>query len=204
MTDPRPITRSLRRSRSRLSSRSKPTATTPTLVFNLTIVSCFPWNTKVWTLTGPLDISQIQPGDRVLSQQPSTGELSYQPVLQVTRRKPTPMIQIGLGKETIQATRGHPFWVCGEGWKMAKQLAAGMWLHSTAGPILIDRVEQVPAAQPWYERPDGKPGEELSYNLVIDKRHNYFVGQQKVLAHDNTLFALDGPMPGVPGLTAPK
>ncbi len=86
---------------------------------------------------------------------------------------------------------------------MAKQLAVGMWLHSTEGPILIDRVEQVPAAQPWYEQPDGKPGEELSYNLVIDKRHNYFVGQQKVLVHDNTLFPLDGPVPAVPGLTAP-
>jgi hypothetical protein len=170
---------------------------------SVSICSCFAWNTKVWTLTGPLDIARIKPGDRVLSQQPFTGELSYQPVLQVTRRKPSPMIEIGLGRETLRATRGHPFWGCGEGWKMAKELAAGMRLHSTDGPILIDRVEQVPAARPWYEQPDAKAGEDLSYNLVLDECHNFFVGPQRVLVHDNTLFPLDGPVPGVPGLGEP-
>ena len=86
---------------------------------------------------------------------------------------------------------------------MAKQLAVGMWLHSTDGPILIDRVDQVPAASPWYEQPDAKPGEELSYNLVLEECHNYFVGQQKILVHDNTLFPLEGPVPAVPGLPSP-
>jgi hypothetical protein len=119
---------------------------------------------------------------------------------QVIRRKPSPMIEIGLGRETLRATRGHPFWVCGEGWKMAKELAAGMRLHSTDGPVPIDRVEQVPAARPWYEQPDAQAGEDLSYNLVLDECHNFFVGPQRVLVHDNTLFPLDGPVPGVPGL----
>lgn len=176
-----------------------------TVVLNIVVTptgSCFPWNTRVWTQTGPVEIRQVKPGDRVLSQHPFTGELSYQPVLQITRRRSSPMIEIGLGGETIRATRGHPFWVCGRGWKMAKELAVGMYLHSTDGPILIDRLDQVPAAEPWYERPDGKPGEDLSYNLVMDECHNYFVGQQKVLVHDNTLFPLDGPVPAVPGLTA--
>lgn len=167
------------------------------------VASCFPWNTKVWTLTGAVDINQIKPGDRVLSQQPFTGELSYQPVLQVTRRKPSPMIEIGLGREALRATRGHPFWVCGEGWKMAKELAVGMWLHSTEGPICIDRVSELSAARPWLEQPDGKPGQELSYNLVLEACHNYFVGEAKILVHDNTLFPLDGPVPAVPGLATP-
>lgn len=165
--------------------------------------SCFPWNTKVWTLTGPVDIGRIKPGDRVLSQQPFTGELSYQPVLQVTRRKPSPMIEIGLGSETVQATRGHPFWVSGQGWKMAKELTVGMCLHGIDGPIRIDRVEQIPAAAPWYDQPDTQPGEELSYNLVLEECHNYFVGPRKILVHDNTLFPLDGPVPAVPGLASP-
>ena len=51
------------------------------------VVSCFPRNTKVSTLAGPVDIGNIKPGDRVLTQQPFTGELSYQPVLQVTLRR---------------------------------------------------------------------------------------------------------------------
>ena len=77
-----------------------------------------------------------------------------------------------------------------------------MWLHSVSGPILIARVDQVPAARPWYEQPDAKPGEELSYNVVLEEGHNYFVGEQKVLVHDNTLFPFDGPVPGVPGLAS--
>ncbi len=165
--------------------------------------SCFPWNTEVWTLTGAVKIAHVKPGDRVLSQHPFTGELTYRPVLQVTRRQPSPLIEIGLGGETIRATRGHPFWVCGQGWKMAKQLTAGMWLHSTDGPVRVERVEQLPAARPWFEQPGAEPGEELSYNLILCDSHNYFVGQPKILAHDNTLFALEGPMPAVPGLATP-
>ena len=169
--------------------------------------SCFPWNTKVWTLTGRSNIDQMQPGDRVLAQHPRTGELAYKPVLQVTKRKPSPMIQIGTGKDTILTTRGHPFWVSGEGWKMAKQLEIGMRLHTVSGPATIDRLEQAPAAGPWYEqlkqRPDAKPEDVLSYNLVVDDFHNYFVGDQKILVHDNVLFPLDGPVPGVPGLASP-
>jgi hypothetical protein len=149
-----------------------------------------------------MNIDQIKPGDRVLSQHPYTGELSYQPVLQVTRRKPSSMIEIGLGSETIHTTRGHPFWVCGQGWKMAKELTVGMWLHGVDGPVCIDRVDQIPAARPWYDQPDAEPGKELSYNLILEESHNYFVGRQKVLVHDNSFFPADGPVPSVPGLTS--
>ena len=110
------------------------------------------------------------------------------------------MIEIGLGSETIQATRGHPFWVCGEGWKMAKQLKVGMWLHSVGGPVRIDRIDQIAPANPSDNEPDAKPDEHLLFNLVLEEHHNYFVGQQRVLVHDNTLFPLDGPVPPVPGL----
>lgn len=168
--------------------------------------SCFPWNTKVWTLTGPMNIDQIKPGDRVLSQSPRTGELAYKPVLQVTRLKPVPLVEIGTGQHTLLATRGHPFWVCGQGWKMAKELQVGMQLHSVSGPVVIDRLAQLPAAGPWYEqlqkRPDAKPEDALSYNLIVDDFHNYFVGDGKFLVHDIVLFLLDGPMPRVPGLAS--
>ena len=169
------ITNNLSRGKSRLWSSSKPTGAPVPVVVTV-----------------------------VLSTQPFTGELSYQPVLQVTRRKPSPMIEIGLGNETIRATRGHPFWVCGEGWKMAKQLTVGMWLHSIGGSVPIERVDQIPAAGPWYDQPDAKLGAELSYNLVLEECHNYFVGQEKILVQDNTLFPLDGPVPAVPGVTAPR
>jgi hypothetical protein len=169
---------------------------------HVTLVSCFPGNTTVWTLTGPAPIADVKPGDRVLTQQPFTGELSYQPVLQVTRRKPTSLIEIGLGSETIRATRGHPFWVCGKGWKMAKELEVGQWLHGVDGPVRVDRLEQLPAANPDDAGADHKPANDLLCNLVLEERHNYFVGRQRVLAHDNTFFPSDGPVPAVPGLAS--
>lgn len=168
--------------------------------------TCFPWNTKVWTLTGLMNIDQVKPGDRVLSQSPRTGELAYKPVLQVTRLKPSPLIEIRAGKHTLLATRGHPFWVCGQGWRMAKDLQVGMQLHTVSGPLAIDRLAQLPAAGPWYDqlkqRPDAKPEDVLSYNLVVDDFHNYFVGEGKVLVHDVLLFLMDGPVPRVPGLAS--
>ena len=136
------------------------------------MVSCFPRDIKVWTLAGPVPIERVQPGDLVLSQHPRTGELAYKPVLEVTAHKPVPLVKIGLGAETILATRGHPFWVCGKGWKMAKQLEVGDRLHTLSGPVTIDRLDQKPTPGPWYEqlrdRPDAKP-EELRASLQPDR-----------------------------------
>ena len=59
-----------------------------------------------------------------------------------TVRPPSPLIEIRLEHETIRATRGHPFWVSGVGWQMAKELKAAQWLHTTSGPALIESAEQ--------------------------------------------------------------
>jgi len=155
--------------------------------------SCFPQGTKVWTLTGPVGIEAIRPGDQVLSQHPVTGELTYKPVLQTTTRDPSPMIKLSLGSETIAATRGHPFWVAGEGWRMAKELAAGSPLHGLSGAVPLAAVEETPPAKAWYE---------FSYNLIVDDFHTYFVGDSRVLVHDNELFIHDQTTNPLPGLAA--
>ena len=51
---------------------------------------CFPAGTLVWTELGLVAIEQIEVGDRVLSQDPTTGQLSYKPVAGVTRRAKRP------------------------------------------------------------------------------------------------------------------
>ena len=58
-------------------------------------------------------------------QDPNTGELAYKPVLAVTFRPPTRRLVISVGAEKITTTLGHPFWVEGDGWKMAKELKVG-------------------------------------------------------------------------------
>jgi len=165
--------------------------------------SCFAKGTPIWTVTGPLPVEEIKPGDRVLSQDPESGELAYKPVLETTLRSPSPMVKIHLGSDLIETTRGHMFFVSGKGWRMAKELATGDLLRGVGGAVSIDRLEQLPAPGPWYEyvaeSPDAGPGYGSAYNLVVDDFHTFFVGDGRLLVRDNTLFGRPyGRVPGLP------
>jgi hypothetical protein len=135
--------------------------------------SCFVRGTPVCTSTGPIAIEKIKPGEIVLSQNPVTGELAYKPVLATTLRRPSPLVEVQIGASTIRGTRGHPYWVCGEGWLMAKELKAGQMLHTVNGPMQIESATQ--------------SGEEACYNLIVADFNTYFIDDAKVLVHDNTL-----------------
>jgi hypothetical protein len=148
--------------------------------------SCFPEGTPVLTAMGPVAIDELRPGDQVVSQNVETGETLLQPVQRVTLRPAVPLVEIEAGGETIRATRGHPFWVNGEGWIMAKHLKVGQQLHTPDGPLAIDRIGEQPAQE--------------AYNLVVSDFATYFVGPQKVLVHDNQ--PLHGTSILVPGLAA--
>jgi hypothetical protein len=154
--------------------------------------SCFRGATPVWTNTGSHAIQEIRPGDRVLSQNISSGELAYKLVEQVTKRNPTPMVKITVGGEEIVSTLGHPFWVNGKRWVMAKHLQTGCVLHTVSGPRTIDKVERIPAAKEWYE---------FSHNLQVADFHTFFVGQNQVLVHHLSMLSiLDEGSSRVPGL----
>ncbi len=134
-------------------------------------VSCFAAGTRVMTKTGPRPIESIRIGDLVLAQDPATGELAFKAVIDRTARPAAPLLAIGLGAESIRATRGHPFWVAGENWQMAKFLRQGDRLHTAAGPTPISQIAEAPP--------------EATYNLLVADWHNYFVGDRRVLVHDN-------------------
>ena len=119
-----------------------------------------------------VNVEDIQPGDRVLSQDVASGALAYQLVLQCTERPPSELLQITLAGTTIDTTKGHPFWVNGVGWRMAKRLEVGQYLHSVHGIQRVDGIE------------DG--GTAAAHNLVVAGFNNYFVGDAGVLVHDNT------------------
>lgn len=149
----------------------------------ISFISCFVAGTPVWTDCGPLPIEQLRVGDRVLSQDSDSGELGYKLVLDTTIRPASPTLRIRVGNESIDSTLGHPFWVVGQGWKMAKLLKVGDRLHSVNGGRVIDAIE---------------PGEELpAYNLVVHETNNYFVSKQQILVHDNT--PRDGSKQPLPG-----
>ena len=101
-------------------------------------------------------------------------------------------MKITVGREQLEATLGHPFWVIGTRWTMAKHLRDGMTLHSVSGPISIEKAERLPAAKAWYE---------FSYNLQVADFHTFFVGENRILVHQLSMLSiLDEASSVVPGL----
>jgi hypothetical protein len=132
--------------------------------------SCFAAGTLVNTLSGPRKIESIAAGDRVLSQDTSTGALSFQPVLATHRNGPAETFRITLDGETIVATGIHRFWRAGKGWTMARDLKAGDRLRMIGGTVLIRSIE--PGAT------------QMVYNLSVAQNRDFLVGSAGLLVHD--------------------
>lgn len=133
---------------------------------------CFPQGTLVWTEIGKQTIETIRAGDRVLSQNPDTGELSYKLVTGVTLRRQAPMQTVTLGDHELTLTTGHPLWVNGSGWRMAKLLKLGDQVHCMDGAKGVSSMVKSPRGD--------------AYNLIVDDFGSYFVTELGVLVHDNT------------------
>jgi hypothetical protein len=146
---------------------------------------CLAAGTLVWTETGPAAIENISIGDRVLAQDPQTGELAYKPVLRTTIRPVGRLTRIHLlGDESIATSGGHLFWCAGEGWVRSRDVKSGMLLHTVDGARHVSFVERA--------------SEEPTYNLVVADFNTYFVGQSRVLSHDNTASRpTDNKVPGL-------
>jgi hypothetical protein len=133
-------------------------------------LSCLVAGTPIWTERGLVAVERIQPGDRVLSKNVESGELTYKVVLHTTVREPFPVTKFAIGDEAIQATEGHRFWVSGRGWTKTRELAAEQPLHTATG---VTRVAATNSAEP-----------APTYNLVVADFHTYFVGKGAILSHD--------------------
>lgn len=97
-------------------------------------------------------------------------------MLDRTVRPPPAALRIGIEDEELAIIPGHPLWVCGKGWRMAKELTIEDRLHGLHGAVAIDYIKQGPEAE--------------AYNLVVADFNSYFVGKQRVTVHDN-LFRVD-------------
>ena len=71
--------------------------------------SCFAADTPVYTLDGPRPIQSVEVGDQVLSQDPKTGILQYQPVTEAFHNKPAMVLKIKLQTRRDQSYRHPPF-----------------------------------------------------------------------------------------------
>ncbi|QDV72575.1 polymorphic toxin-type HINT domain-containing protein [Botrimarina mediterranea] len=133
---------------------------------------CFVAGTPVWTRDGKQAIETLKAGDLVMARDPHRGGIVYRVVTETTVREPSPMVEVVAGGESIHATVGHPFWVIGSGWTMAKELSEGDILSTIDGPVVVSSVNE-------YENA-------TAYNLVVEGAANYYVGEHGVLVHDNT------------------
>ncbi len=132
--------------------------------------SCFAAGTPVQTVDGPRAIESIQVGDRVLSQDPTTGRLSFRPVLAVRRNRPAATLRLAIEGETIVATGIHRFWKAGKGWTMARELKPGDRLRVVGGTAEVRSIRPE-ATQP-------------VYNLDVAEDRDFFVGTRGLLVHD--------------------
>ncbi len=132
--------------------------------------ACFAAGTLVQTLTGPQKIESVTVGDRILSQQTSTGALSFQPVLATHVNGPSATLRITQDSETIVATGIHRFWKAGNGWTMARDLKAGDRLRMLGGATTIESIEPGPT--------------QMVYNLTVAENRDYLVGTAGLLVHD--------------------
>jgi tetratricopeptide (TPR) repeat protein len=152
--------------------------------------SCFAAGTLVHTIDGPRTIESIRVGDRVLSQNTTTGLLAFEPVVATHLNAPSPTLRIGIDGETIVATGIHRFWKAGKGWVMARELKVGDRLRMIGGVVEIASIEP-DTTQP-------------VYNLDVAENVDFFVGTKGLLVHD---FSFVQPVPApfdrLPDLSGP-
>ena len=132
--------------------------------------SCFAAGTPVRTIDGLKPIESLLAGDRVLSQDPNTGALSYQPVLLIHHNPPAPLLRLTLGSESVLATGIHRFWKAGKGWTMARDLKPGDLVRTLGGTVALKSTEPAGTAP--------------VFNLDVAANRDYFVGQEGMLVYD--------------------
>ena len=134
--------------------------------------ACFAAGTLVQTIDGSRPIESVRVGDRVLSQQTSTGSLDFHPVVAIHRNPPAATLRIAIPGEMIVATGIHRFWKAGKGWTMARELKPGDRLRMVGGTVEIESIE-TDKTQP-------------VYNLDVAENRDFFVGGNGLLVHDNS------------------
>jgi RHS repeat-associated protein len=136
-------------------------------------VNCFVAGTLIQTLDGEKAIQDIQIGDWVLSDDPTTpGDIEYKQVVQTFAHDTNYLVDVYIGGEKITTTENHPFWVKDVGWVAARDLNAGSQLETkTASWLGVDKVEKHTEVA-------------TVYNFEVQGFHTYFVSDLGLLVHN--------------------
>ena len=136
-------------------------------------VDCFAAGTPIHTFAGLRPIESVRAGDQVLTQNPRTGALNFQPVVAAVHGSAEKVWTVNFGQQSIKATGIERFWKVGRGWAMARALETGDVLRALGGVATVMSVEEV--------------GSEPVFNLKVMQAESFFVGERGMLVHDNSL-----------------
>ena len=152
--------------------------------------SCFAAGTAVLTPDGPRPIEALTIGDRVVSQDVETGEVRTAVVLQPTSRMADEHFEMHVDGERFLVSGGHPLWEVGHGWRRVRHVEPDRELSTMGGVRPITRLARLAGGDPRSQEP--------VYNLIVDGTHTYFVGDSRLLVHDDTIpLPTDCTQPGV-------
>jgi RHS repeat-associated protein len=135
--------------------------------------NCFVAGTEILTTEGIKNIEDIQVGDWVIADDPTTpGEIEAHQVLDTFVRETTALVDLYVDGEVISTTGEHPFWTPDKGWVEAKDLQVGSLLQTEDGRIIdVDKVEK-------------REGQFTVYNFKVEGFHTYFVSELGILVHN--------------------
>ncbi len=126
------------------------------------------------TIDGLRAIETLSVGDQVLTQDATTGGLSFQSVLVVHHNAPGATLRVALENgETLVPSIYHRFWRAGQGWALARELKPGDVLRTLEGLTKVVSVSAGPVVP--------------VFNLDVAQTRTFFVGVHSALVHDNTL-----------------
>jgi hypothetical protein len=149
---------------------------------------CFAAGTPIHTDKGAKSIETIKTGDKALTWNEETKKFEYKAVVETFTEQAREIVKVRIKgeKKAIEATPEHPFYVRtvkrvranttneNEGeWVEARNLAAGDLVRTATGAW-----EQVLSAE------KVSRAEETVYNFEVEDNHNYFVGDQGFLVHN--------------------
>jgi len=133
---------------------------------------CFGAGTPVLMADGShRAIEEIKVGDLVLSKSESTGEVDPRKVVQTFVKEAPSTLVLTLGKEIVQTTNEHPFYVLGRGFVPAASIGIGNSIVTRAGP-------------PVKLIASGKGFAARVYNFEVEEFHTYFVGSEALWVHN--------------------
>ncbi|MEE0874939.1 MAG: polymorphic toxin-type HINT domain-containing protein [Ruminococcus sp.] len=141
-----------------------------------TSMKCFVAGTMILTAEGLVAIENIKAGDKVLSQNPETGEMSYKNVAVSFVNQANKLAHVTVNGETIISTHDHPYYVKNRGFVNACDL----WI----GAELIDRKGVIHPVEQIYRENLGEDSVNV-YNFKVEDFHTYYSGNTCVLVHNS-------------------